>query len=216
MYSSRFFNIVISSTSLLIFYLWNIINKLSFENESVKYLIILLTSYGTYKLLVSVSIFLTKRLTILKKLFLGNAYLEGTWVGFYIGAEGHPRFFREIFEQELDSLVIRGRSNNENNRFHAQWNTAIVNVDIKKGELSYMYDISSIHENSHNNGMAFFDLDRDSSLKAPKKMIGYSTDLHIGKRIKSYSVKLSNKTDISFETALEESKKIYLRNKDNF
>jgi hypothetical protein len=215
-YSTRFYNIIISITAVLIFYLWNVVSVLNFENDFIRYLIILLTSYGSFKFLVIASIFLTKRIRILKRFFLGNAYLEGTWVGFYIGVDGQPRYFREVFEQELDYLLIRGRSNDENNLFHTSWKTSIVNIDIKNAKLSYMYEISSIHEKSDNKGLAFFDLDRNNQLEPPHKMIGYSTDLHIGERIKSYSVRLSNKTDITFEDALKKAIEIYTESKGTF
>ncbi len=129
------------------------------NNNVLKVFIGLLASTGFYKLAINLIIYLAKKFLIIKKVLLGNSYLNGTWTGFYIGASGNVRFYVERFEQELDNLVIRGHSN---------------------------------------------------------KLIGFSSDLHIGVRTKSMEIRISDDNEYKIEDALIKARELYLANKDSF
>jgi len=90
------------------------------------------------------------------------------------------------------------------------------NIDTKKGQLTYMYDIYAVNDKSNNNGIAIFNFERENQYKAATKLIGFSSDLHLGKRIRSMQYKLDDSCKINFETAILESRKLYEEYKDKF
>jgi len=97
----RFHTYVITGTTFLIFYSWTFINKIEFIDDTLKLVIGFGTSFGFYRIIINLALLLTKKISFVKKHILGSSYLEGTWVGFYIGFEDKPRFFVERFEQEM-------------------------------------------------------------------------------------------------------------------
>lgn len=54
---------------------------------------------------------------MIKKKILGNYYLEGTWVGFFVGNSGKIRYICERFEQSLEGIIIQGSSYTDNQKY---------------------------------------------------------------------------------------------------
>lgn len=214
--SKRFNGVVISVTAAAAYFLWNRLGNLPISSEFIQMLIGFPMTYGTFKLIVLGVEEISSKWRLLRKFFLGRSYLEGTWVGFYISPTGKPRFFREVIEQDLDSIVIKGRSNDENNHFYARWNSESVEINEKKKKLQYLYRITKVKENLNTHGVAFFDLDRVSAQQAPHKMVGESYDIPEGKSIKSISFKISDKMDVDWEEAFIIAKQKYEVHKDRF
>lgn len=217
--SIKLHSIAFALATTVIFILWTQLNKLSESNEindTLKILIGLFVSLGAYRLFAKSIIYLTTKSNWIKKQFLGQYYLEGTWVGFYIGASGHVRFLIEKFEQDIDNLTIRGKSFNDSMEYHANWISSSVNIDIISGRISYLYEVQSIIGNSNNNGIAFFNFDRKSQYSEAKGLNGFSADLHIGKRVKALEIKLSDSCDFDEEQALKKAVELYKINKDKF
>lgn len=210
--------ISLSIATAIVLFLWTQLPKLNALNETLhsdvlKVVIGTLASAGLYNQTIKLIIYLSKKFLFVKKLLLGKSYLNGTWAGFYIGASGNVRFYIERFEQELDSLTIRGQSYNQNSEYHACWVATSVNVDTVKGKMSYMYECEAINDKSNHNGVAIFNFERTDTHKAPMKMIGFSSDNHIGARTKSMEVKISDDNNYAVEKAIMKAQELYNLNR---
>lgn len=172
-------------------------------------------SFGFYKAMIAILFQIAKKFEIVKKLLLGPAYLNGTWVGFYVGTSGNVRYFIERFEQELDGLTIRGSSLNEDKKHHAEWTSTTFSIDVKMGKLSYMYDCESQLQLGNNNGLASFIFERAGANKPPYELRGWSSDLHVGKKIFGMETKISDSliTDRAF--SINKAVEFYEKNKTN-
>jgi hypothetical protein len=204
----------LSTATLIVFGIWIGLTKLPAIPDWIKLIITALMSFGVYKIVVVSFSGIIRKFKFIKRFILGPYYLEGTWVGFYIGASNNVRYIVERFEQEIDSLVIRGKSYNESSNYHSTWTTDTINIDVKKGKLTYMYDVDSIRDISNNVGIASFKFERENQYKAPKKLMGFSADLHISKKIKAIEIKINEK--LSDSELLERAKSVYEENKNCF
>ena len=209
-------SIALSITTLIVFTIWTNVFALIQISDFYKILLGGIISLGIYRLLAGGIIWLFQKSKKMKKYFLGGYYLEGTWVGFYIGVSGKERFMIERFEQELDSLVIRGMSFDENIQCHSHWTASNVNIDIVNGKMSYMHITEPIKNNTNTEGVAIFNFKRKGQNSAPTKITGFSADIHLGKRARALGVKISDSCDISDEEALKQAIEVYKQNKDSF
>lgn len=209
----RFNSIALSLSTLIIFSLWEILNKIHDLFPSLIIFTGLIISLSVYRLVVNLLAYLLDKSMIVKKFIYGSSYLEGTWIGFYIGVNGSVRYLIERHEQEFDSLVIKGKSFDDNLNFHSMWTADAVSIDVKKGELTYMYNVSALSDVSNNVGIAIFNFERVNSQKAPTKLIGYSSDLHIAKKVKAMEIKVDNDSD---QELLKKAKILFNENQDNF
>lgn len=219
--SVRLHAISLAVATTIVLAIWTQLPKLNGFNQIIqsnllKVLIGALASASLYKATINAIIYLAKKLSFFKKNLLGNSYLDGTWTGFYIGASGNVRFYVERFEQELDGLIIRGHSYDHNSKYHAWWVATSVNIDTVKGKISYMYECEVVADKSNHNGVAIFNFVRKNQNSAPDKMIGFSSDMHIGKRTKSMEIKISDSHDFKIEDALVKARELYAANKDTF
>ncbi len=149
-------------------------------------------------------------------MILGASYMEGTWVGFFIGHDETPRFFIETFEQSISDLIIRGKAFKESGEYHGSWIAENTEVNTRTGKLTYTYDADVIGNSHVNPGLAVFTFDRESRDKPPHAMIGFSSDLFNPKKLKSFEEKMSDNTSIIISDAIEKAKEIYSKNKDCF
>ncbi len=212
---TKFNSIVLSITTLIVFGCWLLFALIKITNP---YLIVITSgfvSFGVYKILVKVFLWIISKCRKFKKWIFGPYYLEGYWAGFYIGAKGNVRFLIESFEQGFDSLVIRGWSYDENNDYHASWESDTVNINVDKGKLSYMYDVNAISDIANNNGIAIFIFDRETKSSPPIRLRGFSADLHIAKKIKALEVKVSE-THLPDNILLERARELYNQNREMF
>lgn len=203
-------------STAIVFATWTKLFELSQLNVTYKILLGGLISLGLYRLIATIIIFLVKKSNLVKEYFLGQYYLEGTWVGFYIGVSGKERFIIERFEQDIDTLIIRGKSFDELTKYHATWTASSVNIDIINGRISYMYECLPINDKSNNNGIAIFNFERNDQYSPSKGLTGFSADLHLGQRVRAMEVKISNNCKIDEIEALAKAKKIFYENKDKF
>jgi len=216
--TTKFQSYVLSITTLIIFTVWIKFGDYININPYLKIISTTLISLGLYQFVATILLFLFKNIRIIRKYFLGPKYLEGTWVGFYIGHGGQVRYIVERFEQDFETLIIRGTSYNELEKFHTSWISFSANVDIAKGELTYMYELRGINEVFNGTGIVFFSFHRKNQDTAPTMIKGFSADLHNnGKRTKSFEYKLKDKennlTDIE---AIKKAIEFYNKHKDSF
>lgn len=206
---AKFNGYVLTIATVAIFYGCTWINKIPTISEVEKIILGVATSFSCYKIIVEAALFLANRITIFKRFILGGCYVEGTWVGYYVNPEGKPRFFVESFYQDMESLTIVGKSNNENHKQHATWTSVSPNIDLIRGKLVYMYDVEAINDDANNNGISVFYFERDGVDQPPKRLHGFWTDLNIGKRIRTREKKFSNKLSIDHATAMMASVELY-------
>jgi hypothetical protein len=199
-------SIAFGTSTAIVFAAWTKIFELSQLDITYKVILGGLISLGLYRLVATGIIYMVKKNNWVKKFFLGPYYLEGTWVGFLI----------ERFEQDIDTLVIRGKSYSETTKYHATWTAPSVNIDTISGRISYMYDCFPVNDKSNHNGIAIFNFERNDQYSAPKGLTGFSADLHLGQRTRAMEIKISNKCDIDEKVALEKAKQLYADNKDKF
>ena len=215
--TTKFQSYVLSLTTLIVFTIWFKYNDKIHINPYLKIISTTLISLGLYRFVASLLLLLFKKARIVRKFFLGPKYLEGTWVGFYIGLNGQVKYIVERFEQDFETLRIRGTAYNDQKKFHTSWISFPANVDIEKGELTYMYELKGINEISNGTGIVFFNFHRQHQNSAPKMIKGFSADLHNnGTRTKSLEYKLSDANNFTDAEAIEKAIVFYEKNKDNF
>lgn len=192
--------IVLSISSLFVLVFWYVLGVITFPKdwETHKGLLLIgkivveyLTSYGFYKLITTILHSLAKRLKFIKSLLLGNSYIEGTWIGYYIGVSGEIRYIIEYYEQDLDGIQIRGESYTKDLKLHSKWSSTSVNVLPDIGQIIYTYTVESTDENTNNLGCASFSFKRNSKNDSPYALLGYSIDVQFGKRVSNYERKIS-------------------------
>lgn len=215
--TTKFQSYVLSITTLIVFTIW-FKYSVNFQiNPYLKVISSSIFSLGLYRLVATSLLFLFKKLRFIRKFFLGPKYLEGTWVGFYYGINGEEKFIIERFEQDFETLIIRGVSYNKNKKFHTSWISFPANIDLLRGELTYMYELKGINEISNGTGIVFFNFHRENQEEAPNMLKGFSADLHnSGRRAKSLEYKISHDHDITDADALVMAIDFYNKNKDNF
>lgn len=199
---------IITFTTTLVFLIWKFIDTLftGSKNDIILWVIGFVSSVGTYKSIVFLFHSSLKVFEPIKRFFLGNEYLNGIWLGYYIGASGKKRYIVEYYEQDLDKIQIRGHSYNENMELHSSWASTSITIDEVKGKIFYTYSVNSLGDNINNIGCAEFDFERKKYCKYPLIIQGFSTDIQIGKRIKSYEVKLTDKKIIKSGKELDFAK----------
>lgn len=153
----------------------------------------LLASLGAYKVLAQVFTVALRRIRRLKRWVLGPAYLEGTWVGYFIGDDGTLEYAVETIEQDLSSLVLKGASYSADGRLHARWETSSARVDAVKGTLSYSHVCDVMGAAVPHQGIGVFDLRRSASTAPADEIEGYSADLTSGIRAHSHERKISDR-----------------------
>ncbi len=224
----RFHTCVISLTTSMVFGLWYEISKLIVEypewfkdSANDKYKIIgffasILVSVGFYRIIYLAVAWCINNIFWTKRLVFSSFYLEGTWVGFYIGVSGKIRYMIETYEQSLDGIVIKGMSFDENKNLHTFWTSESVNLDIEKGEISYLYKVKSTKDKTDPYGMAYFSFIRDINKKPPVQIIGYSEDAHFTQKCKAAEKKYSISTKFEMNEALLEAVNYYQSKKNIF
>jgi hypothetical protein len=167
----------------------------------------MLASAGTYKILAGLLSTLLRRFPWVKRIFLGPYYMEGTWVGHFIGHAGDVRYVVETFEQELDSLCIRGYSFTADDVQHGQWTSEAAQIDTARGKLTYTYTCDILTRGVPHQGVGVFDLQRKSKTSPPHAILGYVADVVDGQRLPVKEVRISN-TSLLPEDALGRAKKV--------
>lgn len=211
----RFHAIVLSITTLIIFYSWQTVSTISKEYPMFTVPIAALISIGIYRLCLIGFKALILNIRWIKKLAFGSYYVEGVWVGFFIGKEDKVRFYIETFEQDFDSITIRGKGFREYEGCFGSWIAENVSINSKKGILNYTYETDAFNNSFINPGLASFVIERRGINKPPYRLTGFSSDLYNPKKLKSFEQKINDIPDIG-EVAekLKIAKELY--NKHNY
>ncbi len=184
--------IVLSLTTIVVYNLWGILSVTTSNSIEYKAVIAILVSLGTYQTILSVLKFSFLRIRIIKKFIFGASYLEGIWVGFFIGDLGKERFFIETYEQDFERITIRGDGYREDEGYFGSWISQNVHFDQRAGIITYQYETNAIKNSYINPGLAYFTIDRKNLTNPPYKLKGFSSDLYNPKKLKSLEKKISD------------------------
>lgn len=209
----RFHSIVISITTLIVFTVWTHITGVIAAYPWLSVFAAGIISLGLYRFVAMVQLSFFRKISKVKKFILGPTYMEGTWIGFFVGHENKIRYLVETFEQDLSELVIRGKVYRDDGTYHCSYVSQNATVDLRNGKLSYSYDADSISNTHINPGLARFDLERDSKDSPPSRLSGYSSDLFHPKKLMAFEEKVTDKTSMEATVAFEKSVEIYQKYK---
>ena len=177
-----------------------------------------LFSFGLYNVLASLLIYLMNKSRWLKKKILSGYYMEGTWVGYY-ERNNDIRLVIEHFEQDLNRLVIRGRSRMLNGEERAKWYSKTVQIDVISGRLIYVYENGAIrYKGTGLEGIGTFFFQREGVDCPPTELDGFQVDTIDGERVPAKEKKVADvllPLDIAFEKSLELYKKQRSDNRPN-
>lgn len=209
---------VFTITTAIVFFIWGVLQpilvNLTGINQWFSLLLGSVVSLGTYQLILKIMESLILKVTFIRRWIFGSSYLDGVWVGAYIGVEGKPRYYIEYFEQDFNSLIIRSKCYSDDYSYKGEWTSTNVSINEDKGELSYTYE-TIMENNKHKNiGFAIFNMDRMSKEKYPRKLHGFSSDIYIDKRIRSVEEKVSKPKELTEKELLNKAIEVYENNKD--
>lgn len=210
----RLHSIVISVTTLIIFSIWELLASSTSNHPIINIALTVIASVGAYRLLILIIKAITLNIRFLKKLIFGTQYIEGVWVGFFIGKSGNVRYYIEIFEQDFESITIKGKGYRDNDGYFCHWTSESVYFNDKKGTLNYTYTTDTFSDTFINSGFAIFIIDRKNNNAPPYRLSGFSADLHSPIKMKSLEEKIDDKPNTDdIENALDKAKQLYLNNK---
>lgn len=161
-------------------------------NIGVKYAITTFSTIGIYKLIFTLLEFLFNRLRWLRKIIIGRAYIEGTWIGEFSDENNNKYFTIEKFEQSFDEIKLLGIAYDRNGEY-ARWKSIAITVDEKNGTISYHYNCDMTRFSSTHSGIANFNFDTINKHTPPQLITGYSADLTNGIRTTNSEKKISDK-----------------------
>jgi hypothetical protein len=209
----KYHSIVLSITTLIVFSLWELFANIGENYSILKIVIAAITSIGFYRILMLIAKSLILNIRIFKKWIFASQYIEGVWVGFFMGKSDKVRYYIETFEQDFESITIRGKGFRENEGYFGSWISESVNFDDKKGTLNYTYKADALSNTFINPGLADFVIERKESNTSPYRMFGFSADLYNPKKMKSFEEKIRDKPDIgNIKDALGKAKQLYQEN----
>ncbi len=211
----KFHSLIISVTTLIVFYTWAKLTAVVGNHPLLSVVTAGFVTLGLYRSLVLFALSAFRNISIFKKFILGPFYMEGTWVGFFVGHEKKIRYVVESYEQSFSELVIKGRVFKEDNTYHGSYVSEGAFINIRDSQLSYTYNVDGISNTFMNPGLAKFNFDRDAKHLPPNRMTGFSSDLFNPKKLLSFEEKASDKSSMEIKDALSEAKQVYEKYKGN-
>jgi hypothetical protein len=164
----------------------------------------LTTSAGLYRGLSIALRWAMERSQWLNEKVLGAHYMHGTWVGWFEGHTKETRYMVEHFVQDLDSLVITGRSFTQAKKEHGYWESESTTIDARKGRLIFTYKFDVLTQKHSLVGIHSSLFERKSAHHSPTALSGFAHDLNDDVRIAVHSKKLSSEL-IPWEQALKDA-----------
>lgn len=209
---------IFTVTTATVFFIWGVLQPILVNLTGIDQWITLLlgsvVSLGTYQLSLKIIESLVLKVTVIKRWIFGSSYLDGVWVGAYIGIEDKPRYYIEYFEQDFNSLIIRSKCYSDDFKYKGKWTSTNVSINEDKGELYYTYETTMENNNHKNIGFAIFNIDRMSKGTCPIKLHGFSSDIYINKMIRSVEEKISKPKGLTEKELLDKAIEVYENNKD--
>ena len=207
-------NIVFTLSTGLIFGAWEILGKfINCDNTFFVVIIGSISSYSFYKIVLKLVERCAIKFNFVKRFVFGRSYLDGIWVGAYIGTTNQPRYFVEYFEQDFNSLIIRSKCYYEDKKYKGEWKSTNASIDEDKGELYYTYETTMQDNGFKNIGFAIFTFDRKDKMSPPNKLFGFSSDIDSATMNRAVEEKVEKGTNLTDQELLEKAMEVYERNK---
>ena len=130
-------------STTIIYLLWEKIAIIQTGYWIIKLIITFLLSLSFYKFVFQGFLFLCKRVNIIKKIILGRNYFEGLWIGYYL-VDNEVEFYYEFFEQDLESLTIKGKSFDKNKVYTGEWTIVKPYLNVSDSRLTYYYEMNVV------------------------------------------------------------------------
>lgn len=184
------------------------LNALGLDHPLALSVAALLSSAGLYRILSLGLRWLMERWEWLKAKVLGPHYMHGTWIGWFHGHSNEKRFMIEHFVQDLDSLVITGRSFTGDKKEHGYWESESTTIDARKGRLIFTYKFDVLTQKTALIGIHSSLFERRSAHHPPIGISGFAHDLNNDVRIAVHSQKVSNEL-MPWAEALEQAHRRY-------
>ena len=178
-----------------------------FEKLLPASILMVIFSYAVYKMFIFSLNTLVDKCDFMKKLMLGNEYIHGNWIGYYIGESGNIRYFHEEINQTFDEILIRGMAHDENGNVISRWNSESVNLNGKLGKLVYTYITEGKENDQDGTGIVKYTFSTRNSFGI-NVLEGHYTDLQYGKRRESYAKRIKVK-EVTKAIILDEARKFY-------
>jgi hypothetical protein len=182
------------------------IGHLSLPQTVGVYALNALVSAAIYKTIASSLLWSFKKNLLLRKLFLGKSFLEGSWVGHHKN-NGQERFTFEVIDQSEGLTRINGRELTRDGETTATWTSDAVSVDSQQKRLVYAYSCDVFETSRGHRGIGSFEI-RCESNKYPDILDGYAADLTNGKKDANREHKINDRT-IPANEALKEARRIF-------
>ena len=210
----RFHCLVLSVTAVTIFYFWKLLFSLVITNSNWVIFITVVTTIGFYRFFTVLFSKVIMNIPVLKKWIFGASYLEVVWADFFIGKEGRIRYYIETFEQDFESIRIRGKGLRESAGYYGSWISNNLNFDVRKGVLVYTYEADALNNTFINPGLASFVVERKKINSVSFRRQGFSVDLYNSKKLKSCKEKISDRPDIgNIKKVLKLAQQLYAEHK---
>lgn len=215
---AKFNSLVVAVTTAIMYFLWILISKISPDffgkNWLITNVVAILSSLGFYRLLTSVMKRLFIEIRFIKKIVLGDSYLEGTWVGFYISETREVRYLYETYEQSLEDVLISGYSYKKDKAMHGKWTALNPIIDCKKKSITYYYETEMVERTNKGQGFASFSLQKTKGSKKYDMMQGFSSDLNQTTKVNAIEVKISEECLNDLNEILQKAQEVYEKNKE--
>jgi hypothetical protein len=114
----------------------------------------------------------------------------------------------EHFTQDLDGVVISGRSFTEETQVHGYWLSDAVSVDARRGRLVFTYSFDVLAKSTSLSGIHTSLFERVSSRDAPRAYSGFAHDLNDRARIAVHSRNISRDL-VPWEAALVRAREMF-------
>jgi hypothetical protein len=221
---TRFNSLVLSVTVFLMFILVPIVHPLIETHFTPQWiidhggqiaarlfasLIGVLGALVVYTFLVWLLDLLIGRVRLVKKLVLGPAYVEGTWVGFY-GPVASRFLAIDVYEQTFTDTSIKGVGYkilpSGATEEHAYWHSQMVHIDPVAGSLDF-YCVVNLLPKETTDAITKFTFSRRRKSAPPTQLRGDSANVKDGNKLPVRMVKLNDDTTYDEKVALEAAKK---------
>ena len=172
-------------------------------------LIGVLGAFVVYSFLVWLLDFLIGRVRLVKKIVLGPAYVEGTWIGYY-GPQTERFLVIDVYEQTFTNTSIKGVGYkfipNGAAEQRAHWNSQMVHIDPVAGTLDF-YCVVNLIPKETTDAITKFMFSRQRKSAPPTQLTGNSANIKDGVKLPVHMVKFSDETNCDDQKTLDAAKK---------
>jgi hypothetical protein len=161
-----------------------------------------------YSFLVWVLDLLISRVRLVKKIVLGPAYVEGTWVGYY-GLQPDVFLAIDVYEQTFIDTSIKGVGYkilpNGAPEIRAHWDSQMVHIDPEAGSLDF-YCVVRLIPAETTDAVTKFRFFRRRKSSPPTQLMGDSANMKDGVKLPVQMFKLNDDTTYDENIALQAAK----------